>query len=395
MANTDLLVFDYEKLDERSIHLFDQLKRSEVLRAEFISNPAGVLGREVLQGRKLTSPLEIDQANRLLFSLLSNPRFWVWAGRYQRRIWAELRRANIKGRTPAEVKRLALLILSKRRIYHDLAVGMREFGDAELYRALIPADGVYQNIGSITYDGPDPGPTALLVTNVAIFVQVAIFIDAYFVNHTQATTDAPAQGVTHADVFLVNDHVLFTVHDFFFSHDAAGSNSQTSNEGIEAEGTESAITIATESGSEGLPEGFVESSSEGTDVAVEVGSEGTDTSSEGSAASSEGSAASSEGSAASSEGLAASSEGSAASSEGSAASTEGAGAGSEGSFGGAVFGLSRADLQALAEVIAAQITVYASAVRESGALLSEGSLTDALRGASAPAGLSEGGEAVP
>ncbi|HEV2999985.1 MAG TPA: hypothetical protein VGW75_04520 [Solirubrobacteraceae bacterium] len=70
------LVLRKEEVRERTAALFAKIERDDAEREQFIRNPVGVLGREVV-GRELGEQVESD-ANRLLLSMLSNPEFRGW-----------------------------------------------------------------------------------------------------------------------------------------------------------------------------------------------------------------------------------------------------------------------------------------------------------------------------
>jgi len=77
------LVLDQEGLADRSIAFFTRLNADEGLRTEFVADPIGTIEREVYgRGDPGEREATLNQANRILLSLLSNERFMAWARDY-------------------------------------------------------------------------------------------------------------------------------------------------------------------------------------------------------------------------------------------------------------------------------------------------------------------------
>ena len=70
--------------------LYRQLNSSPAFREQFLLDPAGVLSLTVFTEFESPTVGAINQANRILFSLLSNPKFREWAHGFQQRISAQI-----------------------------------------------------------------------------------------------------------------------------------------------------------------------------------------------------------------------------------------------------------------------------------------------------------------
>ena len=75
MSNINRLILNYDNLSQKTNALFEELRTSRAKQALFITDPATVISHRILDGKKLTTAAEIDLVNRLLFALLSNPKF--------------------------------------------------------------------------------------------------------------------------------------------------------------------------------------------------------------------------------------------------------------------------------------------------------------------------------
>lgn len=69
------LVLNHEQLEERSMAFFQRLNTDATLRERLVNDPVGTIEEEVYGHNLDAREISINQANRLLFSLLSNPQF--------------------------------------------------------------------------------------------------------------------------------------------------------------------------------------------------------------------------------------------------------------------------------------------------------------------------------
>lgn len=222
MPRSDLLLLNYDLLDSKTESYFDALKGSPERFGRFMADPAGELTAALFEGKAKVPPQEIDRANRIVFALLSNPRFIAWARDYQRSLIAEVGRQALAAPTRRDAKRTLFQALGKRRIFLDFARGLKDFGDEQLFYAMgLKTPGAAP---SLIFDpeGQEQDTTFVLVQSLIVFVQSSIVVDQNFAVHQDTVTEnqADAHGVSHVDVFFVNDHVLFTTHDFFVDNSA-------------------------------------------------------------------------------------------------------------------------------------------------------------------------------
>ena len=78
MKPNELLVLNYDEFSERASKLYKRLDESAAFREVFVRNPAGVVS-ELLSPGVLRHQSSISRGNRLLFSLLSNEKFYELA----------------------------------------------------------------------------------------------------------------------------------------------------------------------------------------------------------------------------------------------------------------------------------------------------------------------------
>lgn len=114
MKSEQLLLLKHESIRQEINALFDLLASNPAAKQSFINNPAGVM-RAVLNftDADLECAQDDTEANRLLFSVVSNPKFFDFVKRHQDR--------SLKG---------------KAEILGEFADAFLEFGDQELVAGL-------------------------------------------------------------------------------------------------------------------------------------------------------------------------------------------------------------------------------------------------------------------
>jgi hypothetical protein len=121
----DLLVLNYPRLATRAEALFAALGASEELRDRFISDPAGVLTELVFPQSAPLAKADLESTNRLLLSLLVNPRFMRWAEEWQKEHAERIRTAGTGDRARVEVR------LDMDEVHRELGEAMIRFGVPE------------------------------------------------------------------------------------------------------------------------------------------------------------------------------------------------------------------------------------------------------------------------
>lgn len=126
-----MLVLRYERFAERAQTFFSQIGTSAAFREVFLRDPAGTLSETVLAGEGVPSSADINQANRLLFALLSNDGFMEWARNYSRSF--EERVAAGLAADVDDVERLKLQAVTHDRdqMFADLVQAISENPDFE------------------------------------------------------------------------------------------------------------------------------------------------------------------------------------------------------------------------------------------------------------------------
>jgi hypothetical protein len=134
-----LLVLKHDDLARRLQDLYGQLSESRSFREYFVKDPSSLIASTVFSGYRDVSAARINQANRLLFSLLSNARFMEWSEEFQNRVLEEAQEI-VNLADPVETAALLSALVDKNRLYREIADAMLEFGDKELIFSLTVSD---------------------------------------------------------------------------------------------------------------------------------------------------------------------------------------------------------------------------------------------------------------
>jgi hypothetical protein len=156
----DLLILKNQDLRDEVSGFFKALNTDESLRRVFFDNPSLVLRTRLqsLRGVDLTDQQDA-QANRILFSVLSNDKFRAFLQEYQQRKTDALERLVA---SPGDKK--AMLALDEQTIRREFAEALLRFGDTELLSNLL---------GRSNPTSPSGESLAWIVIFVVVFVAVA------------------------------------------------------------------------------------------------------------------------------------------------------------------------------------------------------------------------------
>jgi len=127
MRAEELLILNYRGYSPRLEGLFQKLHTAPSFREIFVKDPAGVFAKEAFPEHNL-SPGQINQGNRLLFSLLSNPKFMEWRKRFEEKIQEQVKEAGEK-ENPAEAARRLIARRDRSQVYKGIAQASLEFID--------------------------------------------------------------------------------------------------------------------------------------------------------------------------------------------------------------------------------------------------------------------------
>jgi len=154
--------------------LLELLEEDVEIRKKFIFDPAGVIAISFSDSLGKLSIDKIDEANRLIFSILSNDQFRSWAEEYN-----EEMSKTFSLRDPD--------CLDKRKIRKDLAEAILKYGDPDLIDALLgPRE---RSEALTTIDIQSRADTVVYVETAVAAIAVAIVI--VLVTAVDATPRAP------------------------------------------------------------------------------------------------------------------------------------------------------------------------------------------------------------
>jgi len=175
MRAEELLILNYRGYSPRLEGLFQKLHTALSFREIFVKDPAGVFGKEVFPEHHL-SPGQINQGNRLLFSLLSHPKFLEWRKRFAEKIQDQVKEVGEK-ENPAEAARRLIARRDRSQVYKEIAQASLEFVDLAIIHS-----GRIKNLDRIDLAlQPDhliPGPDSLGGELAEVAVESETF--AYF-----------------------------------------------------------------------------------------------------------------------------------------------------------------------------------------------------------------------
>jgi hypothetical protein len=215
MRAEQLLILDRDEFAERAKGLFNQIQTSAGYREYFVANPVGVIHEAIFGGSSSLDHAGINQGNRILFSLLSNPRFVEWARTFEEQIDHEVVQALESG--DKDALRLIATRLHRDKLYPEVIKSIFEFGDPELLYSVTvrdPDDPLRNQTVRIA-PGPGPiighGPISDAYVCVETFVYavgaVAVFVAAVIAVVLERSFGSPFENLTRADLLRVSQFV--------------------------------------------------------------------------------------------------------------------------------------------------------------------------------------------
>lgn len=136
MSDTTKLILQYEGLSEAIKKLYGQLASSDAIREVFLKDPVGVVVNSLSPQGVNVQDSVINLSNMLLFALLSNKRFIVWAQDYGEKAREEVATKH-PGLSAKELNKLLIVAFDRQRVLRDLSEAMLTFIDASILHALI------------------------------------------------------------------------------------------------------------------------------------------------------------------------------------------------------------------------------------------------------------------
>ena len=230
MKAEDLLVLNLGGFNRRLEALYKRLSEDDALREYFISDPGTVLEATVFRNFRRAPQHRVNQFNRALFAVLSNPEFMAWGGEVQREILAQAREAFPSIMDEGQAVRAYLLKLDRAALHQKLVRELPRFMDKELLSATFfagrhgmpfpdgpgggglpdPCDildgggGGRPGLGGPCTDpappvGPNPiGDTVVAAETAVVVVAVAVFVFA--ISLIDFTPRVSAAGISKEDV---------------------------------------------------------------------------------------------------------------------------------------------------------------------------------------------------
>lgn len=198
----DLLILNYPSFSERAEELFTRLNESEALAMLFVENPSAVITEIMFKEQIPLSSAQVNQCNRLLFSMLTNPGFMGWASTYQKTLEGQVKTAKDR----VESDKLLTATLDRGRIYTDVVEAFQKYVDKELLYSMMITD-PEQKVGPISSRVAPPTPQWQPVY-VEIFVAVAAVVAVVVVvTQIDATPYRDRAGITREDLRRVSEFI--------------------------------------------------------------------------------------------------------------------------------------------------------------------------------------------
>jgi hypothetical protein len=223
MRAEDRLVLNIDDFSQRTTSLFQRMNESLAFRQLFIKDPSGILAETMLPSQQMPASA-VNQANRLLYSLLSNAQFMEWARNYQTQLVEQVRDAMIRegaegsAEDPRELAKLMAVTFDRQRVYGDLTNAILEHVDRELLYSLLVADSDIEEARSVLESvpsGSDRNVPSVVTETLAVHFDVAVsaFYVLFFMVLTQVDLTpvnpnlVPEDAVSRVDLQRLSDLV--------------------------------------------------------------------------------------------------------------------------------------------------------------------------------------------
>ena len=155
-ADPRRLVLRKRDLGPRIRKLFEALAKEEKTRAAYVKDPCSTVLRTLFprEYAKISRP-RIANANRFLYTVLSNDAFRDWAGTYQRKL-ARTRRVD------------------RGQMLHDLAVAMTKHAGPAFFKAMLEEQAAKAQVSARDASTDLPDPAIILTYEVEVLSKYAI-----------------------------------------------------------------------------------------------------------------------------------------------------------------------------------------------------------------------------
>lgn len=214
MTADDLLVLGYDGFSKRLKAFYATLGDSAAHRELFIKDPTRTLHAGLFADFPELGEGEINQANRVLFALLSNKGFMRWAGEYQKRLDREMRAGAKKG--GGDLRAYAVT-MDRQKIYEDFVEGALKHVDHEMLYAIFVSQrervrpvnpGDLRIPETAARQEPDPiGPISSFWVAAETFVAVIAVVLFHIVVTQIDATPRVAEHLSRTDIQRVSAHI--------------------------------------------------------------------------------------------------------------------------------------------------------------------------------------------
>jgi len=136
----ELLLIDLPEFSGRLREVHSRMRDSQAFRQLVIRNPVGAINEVIFRDEAQPPITQVNKANRLLFSLLSNEGFMAWAQEYQEQVAAGGQQQEALAAEQDLDLETLLVNVDLDKMYSDLAQAAVDFVDVELLYSLIAED---------------------------------------------------------------------------------------------------------------------------------------------------------------------------------------------------------------------------------------------------------------
>jgi len=202
MKADELLILDQDNFSSRVSSFTTSIQGSQAAQQLFLKNPVGNIRKYIFPDSPSAPVAQINQGNRLLLSMLSNPRFMEWSDQFQERLESQARELSPSD-NPEERMKMLVASFDRTQIYREVVDAVQEFGDRELLFSLMVKD---RDSLQTQIDGSLVGSVAVEVeTFVYAVAAIAVAVVAVAVVVVGRPSDLVLSGISRQDLQRVSN----------------------------------------------------------------------------------------------------------------------------------------------------------------------------------------------
>jgi hypothetical protein len=213
----DYLILNFDKFRDRTDSFFKTLNESKSHRLLFMEDPVGVVQKMVFP-EKATPRFQLDDANRLLFAILSNAAFMKWAEGYQAQLEAEAVKVT-KNKDKSEALREMVALFDKRKLYGEVAAGITETIDVETTLGVmygVGTGGPFRRPAPIDHrrpaDEPWDTPDIILIETLILAIDIYVAFGCVFIGRELPQTP-DGGGLSRLDLRKISSTLAKDIRD--------------------------------------------------------------------------------------------------------------------------------------------------------------------------------------